>query len=131
MTVREKGVTDDELPTAIWSPDGDEAKFRTVVCGWRSTDVVAVAPAESVAVSRSVRYEGYSWSGAENDPLATPVQLWMVWVWHPPDGQCCRISVHESRDGGTVTSSGSVALPENEIVSPTFQVREDWGVAMT
>jgi hypothetical protein len=40
-----------------------------------------VSPPESVAVRSSSRYDGYSWSGAPNEPLATPVNVCTRCVW--------------------------------------------------
>ena len=61
-------------------------KVSTTVRGSSRRVLVAVRPPESVAVSRSSRYDGYSWSGAVNEPLATPVKLCIGCVWQL-DGQ--------------------------------------------
>ena len=73
MTVRVYGVV---VPTPLStsdSPVGEEANVRFVVCGCRWTLVVPVAQLRSVAVSLSSSSDGYSWSGAGKEPLATPV----------------------------------------------------------
>src|SRR5437899_5570666 len=89
------------------------------------TLVVAVAPAASVAVSWSSSQHGYSLSGALNVPLATPLNVWIRWVWQFVGvKQWCRIIVQLSRDAGSVPSSVSVALPEKSMGSPTFHVNE-------
>ena len=75
ITVRVNGVTDDDALTLSCSPDGLEAKDRTTVFGSRRTLVVVLRPPASVAVSSSSTYDGYSWSGAENEPVATPGHL--------------------------------------------------------
>ena len=80
-----------------------------------------VRPPESVAVSRSSRYDGYSWSGAVKMPPATPVNVWIGCVWQL-DGQWWRIRPQLSLDAGSGPSCASVALPANLITSPTFQV---------
>jgi hypothetical protein len=121
ITVRENGLAEEPELNASCSPVGLEVKLSTTVCGSSLTLVVEAAPLLSVAVSCSSRWDGYSWSGAWNDPPATPSQLWMTWVWHV-EGQCCMSSVHERADAVRVLPSGSVAWPLKEIGSPTFQV---------
>src|SRR5687767_10848616 len=101
MSCRSKGVVETRLFTASWSPVGCVAKDRNTVSGCSCSDVDALAPFASVAVSVSARCAGYSWSGAENDPLATPGKDWRGCVWHV-DGQCIRTRSHESRLAGTV-----------------------------
>ncbi len=64
---------DDEL-----EPGGLEANVSTTVCGSSLRISVSVRPPASVAVRRSSRYEGYSWSGAVNEPPATPENVWIV-----------------------------------------------------
>jgi hypothetical protein len=51
------------LPTVSCSPVGFDWKLRSTV--WGSSRTL------SVSVSRSSIQAGYSWSGAENEPLAT------------------------------------------------------------
>ena len=102
-------------------PAGLDWNVRSTVCGSSWTDVEAVRPFASVAVSWSSRYDGYSWSGAENEPLATPGIVWIRCVWQF-DGQWWRMSVQVSASAGSFPSWASVACPEKEIVSPTFQV---------
>ena len=46
------------------------------------------------------------------------------------DGQWCMISSQSERDAGRVPSSGSVAEPEKEMTSPTFQVVPAAGVSI-
>ena len=82
------------------------------VFGSSRSDSVSLSPPESVAVSRSSRWEGYSWSGAVKEPLATPGKLWSGWVWQL-DGQWLRIRLHESAEAGSGPSCASVALPAN------------------
>ena len=130
MTVRVNGATADVPFTAISSPDGFERNERSTVCGLRRTLVVADAPSESVAVSRSSRCDGYSWSGAVNEPLATFANDWSGCAWQF-DGQWFMTSSHESDDAGRAPSCGSVAEPENETRSPTRQVSEALGELMT
>src|SRR5690242_16460029 len=123
ITVRANGVVEAVGPTASSMPDGTEVKLRVTVFGSSLTDVEALRPLESVAVNVSRRYDGYSWSGAENDPLATPSNVWSGCVWQF-DGQCQMSTDQCSAEGGSVPSSASVAPPENAIGSPTFQVVE-------
>ena len=56
-------------------------KVRLTVWGCSVTLAVLVRPPESVTVSTSSRWEGYSWSGAVNEPLATPTKSCSGWVW--------------------------------------------------
>src|SRR5919204_3432975 len=114
------------MPT--FAPVGFEATVMFIVCGSRRTLVDAVAPVESVAVSWSSSQHGYSWSGALNVPLATPLNVWTMCVWQFVGvKQWCRIIVQLSREAGSVPSSGSVALPEKLIGSPTFHVKVERG----
>ncbi len=108
MTVRMKGVVDDAPLTASCKPAGVDEKVSPTVMGSSRTVFVAVRPPASVAVSVSSRCEGYSWSGALNDPPATPGHVWMVWLWQF-DGQCCITRVHDSPDAGRLPCSGSLA----------------------
>jgi hypothetical protein len=72
ITVRVNGVVPAALPTASWSPLGLDWNARLTVCGSSRTVFESVSPPESVAVRVSSRYDGYSWSGAPNEPEATP-----------------------------------------------------------
>ena len=47
------------------------------------------------------------------------------------EGQCWMITVHDIADGGRLPSWASVAAPENEIGSPTFQVSVGSGAWIT
>src|SRR5215210_1630041 len=70
-TVRLKGAVELLSPTTRSSPAGSDWKFSTTGFGSSRTLLVSCKPSKSVAVRRSSRYEGYSWSGAVNVPLAT------------------------------------------------------------
>ena len=72
--------------SASRKPDGLEASVRTTVLGSSRTDSESVSPPESVAVSRSSRWDGYSWSGVVNEPPATPLYDCSGCVWQL-DGQ--------------------------------------------
>src|SRR5919197_4733472 len=114
------------MPT--FAPVGFDASVMVMICGSIRTLVVAVAPAESVAVSWISIQHGYSWSGALNVPLATQLNVWTMCVWQFVGvKQWCRIIVQLRREAGSVPSSGSVALPEKLIGSPTFQVSVEAG----
>ena len=76
MTERVNGVVATSAPTASCRPGGDEAKVRSTVRGCTSSEAVAVLPSASVAVTRSSMYEGYSWSGAGNEPEAVLSNVW-------------------------------------------------------
>ena len=58
----------------------------------------------------SRRNDGYSCSGALNDPLATPSNVWTGWLWQfPGDVQCSSVTFQRSAEAGSVPFSGSVA----------------------
>ena len=130
MTVRVTGAVTAWGPTLSPRPVGLVAKVRSTVCGSSRTLVLALAPAESVAVSTNVSDEGYSWSGAGNDPLATPAKSCSGWVWQLL-GQWLSTTDHVSRLGASVPSCASLAWPENAIASPTFHRRALVGASMT
>src|SRR5689334_15384315 len=132
MTCRVNGVAWLVEPTVSGSPDGLLANVRFTVCGCRSSVVAVVSPRESVAVRRSCRYDGYSWSGAVIEPPATPVSVCTKCVWQLPGAeQCCSSTSHFSAVAGNAPSCGSVAWPVKVIGSPTFQVNPVAGVSMT
>ena len=72
ITVRSNGVVCAALPTTSSSAVGVVANVSATVCGWSRMLSVSVSPPASVTVSRSSRWDGYSWSGATNEPFATP-----------------------------------------------------------
>ena len=47
------------------------------------------------------------------------------------DGQCWMRTVHDSAEAGRLPSSASVAVPENEIGSPTFHLSVESGAWIT
>src|SRR5262245_59370643 len=113
-------------------PPGLVLNVSTTVFGSSRVLVVNVSPPESVAVSRTSSQHGYSWSGAVNDPLETPLVVWIRCVWQSLGvKQWCMISDQLSADAGSVPSCASVAWPEKLIVSPTFQVRLEACESMT
>src|SRR4051794_24228566 len=122
ITVVVKGVTAVLAPIDRDIPCGLLFTVIGTVRGSSRRVTVVVAPVESVAVSFRSRYAGYSWSGAKNDPEATPVNVCSWWAWHA-DGQCWRTASHDSALAGSGPSCGSVADPVKEIGSPTFQVK--------
>ncbi len=130
ITVRVNGVGATAPFQAISRPVGFDANVRSTVCGFRRTLVVVLAPSESVAVRRSSRCDGYSWSGALNDPLATFGNVWIGCAWQF-DGQWFMTSSHDRDAAGSVPSCASVAEPEKLMRSPTRQVSNGPGVLMT
>src|SRR5215208_3362991 len=57
------------------------------------------------------------------EPDATPLYVWMTCSWQLVGGsQWNSETFQDSADAGSVPCSASAADPENEIVSPTFQV---------
>src|SRR5215470_13183074 len=114
------------------SPPGLVLNVRTTVLGSSRTLVVEVSPPESVAINCSSSQHGYSWSGAVNDPLETPLTVWIRWVWQSVGvKQWCMISDQLSAEPDRGPSCASVAWPEKLIVSPTFQVRLEVGESIT
>ena len=91
MTVRVNGAAACRRPEDELKPGGARCEGQPTVCGWSLSVSVSVRPPASVAVRRSSRYDGYSWSGAVNEPLGTPDEVW-TWCWWQFDGQWCRIS---------------------------------------
>ena len=75
ITVFVNGVAAALLPAPIVNPEGTESSVSTVVFGSSRTLFVSLSPLESVAVSVSSRYDGYSWSGAVNEPWLMPVSV--------------------------------------------------------
>src|SRR5256885_3815279 len=127
ITVRSNGAVAWASLKTSCNPVGDECRDRVTVCGSSSTDVDALIPPLSVAVKVSTRCDGYSWSGAANDPLAIPGQVWTSCGWQV-DGQCRIVRSQLSAAAGSAPSCASVADPLNEIGSPTFQVSEAEGL---
>ena len=75
MTVRANGVgAVIELSPRI-RPVGFARRVSVVVLGSSTTLCVAFSPCESVAVNTSSSEDGYSWSGARNEPPATPLKV--------------------------------------------------------
>ena len=117
ITVRVNGVAVDvALPTVRLRPGG-VGREREVdgLAGRGGRSRCRSAPPASVAVSRSSRCDGYSWSGAVNEPLADAAN-----VCTGARGSCRRAVVHdrassESADAGSVPCCGSVAEPEKAI----------------
>src|SRR3712207_5777923 len=83
MTWCVTGVVPDSLPTDTPAPEGLDAKPRFTVWGSRRTVALFESPEESTAVSSSSRYDGFSWSGAGNEPLSTPSKPCAGWAWQP------------------------------------------------
>ena len=127
--LREPAITE-AVCGAVWAfgprltlpPWGWVFRVRPTVFGSRRSVAVSEPPLPSVAVRVSVIHDGYSWSGAGNDAEATPAKVCSGCTWHEPGSvvpQWSRSTCHDSRDAGRAPLSGSVAEPENEIVSPT------------
>src|SRR5262245_1561398 len=130
MSVVWLGLVFVALPTSTFTPVGADVMPRVVVAGSSRTESVAVAPALSVTVRRSSRCDGYSWSGAENEPDATPGNVWTVCSWQSDGLQWWRISVQVRADGGSAPSSSSEPEPLKDTWSPTDQWSEDEGVSI-
>src|SRR4051812_33514078 len=124
MTSNVKGAVAVSVPSVRLTPAGCDWTVIGTVFGFRSRVTVRVRPKLSVAVSCSSRCDGYSWSGATNEP-PLPVSDCTTCVWQD-DGlvrlQCWRLMCQLSGLGGSATPRKSVAEPENVIVSPTTQV---------
>src|SRR6266540_1961390 len=93
ITVRVNGAVPAVPPTTSSAPVGLELNVSTTVCGSSRTVVLTACPSESVAVSTRSKKDGYSWSGAVNEPEATPGNDWITCVWQFVGlEQCCRSS---------------------------------------
>ena len=130
MTRRVTGAAPVTVASDSWSPVGTLASVTSTVCGFSWTLVDVFAPDASVAVSTSDSDIGYSWSGAGNDPLATPTKSCMGCTWQAL-GQWLMSNDHDSRVAASVPSSASVAWPEKAMVSPTFQLPAPVGASIT
>src|SRR5215210_8689625 len=100
ITVRVNGLVACVPFSASANPVGLELSVRVTVFGSSRIDRSSVSPPESVAVSRSSRWEGYSWSGVLNEPPATPLKDCSEWAWQF-DGQWCRIRLQDSAEAGS------------------------------
>jgi hypothetical protein len=80
ITVFENGVVSPPDPASSVRPGGLEVNARETVRGRSATLAIPGMPSALTAESWSSRYEGYSWSGAENVPLETPGKLWTTCV---------------------------------------------------
>src|SRR6266498_3317887 len=117
----------------VWAPPSDQdAKTQFLPLTRCGDDALMelLDPTITVLVRCSSRYDGYWWSGATNEPLATPSQPWITWVWQL-DGQCSIVRDQERAESGRVPSWASPAAPAKLIVSPTCQVVPAAGVAIT
>src|SRR5215210_5509 len=103
ITVRVNVALVVALPTVSESPLGVVWKVSSTVFGSRRSVFVLVSPPESVAVNFSSRYDGYSWSGAVKELLATPWKVCTGCEWQL-DGQCCMTRSHFRDDAGRVPS---------------------------
>ena len=61
-------------------PEGLLTSVSATVLGFKVMLAVLSVPEESMAVRLICSEDGYSWSGAKNDPLAIPVNVWRVCV---------------------------------------------------
>ena len=104
ITVRVNGAAWLLAPTVSCSPAGLVWKVKSTVWGSRRMVSVSLRPPESVAVSVSSRYDGYSWSGPLNEPEATSSKVWTGCWWQPPVAQWCSTSDQDSPEAGTVPS---------------------------
>ena len=120
-------------PTDSCSPAGAVSNVRFTVRGSSRRVTVFVRPAPSVAVSSSSRCDGYSWSGATNEPDATPLHVCSGCVWQlpgSPSKQCRSSRLQRSAAAGSAAPCQSFAPPEKPSVSPTTQVAVADGVSI-
>src|SRR5207244_12711863 len=101
MTVRVNGAAAACEPTASCRPLRTLANASWTVVGSRRRVSDACSPFESVAVSVSSSHDGYSWSGAANEPEATWSTASITWVWQV-DGQCWSVTVQDRPVAGSV-----------------------------
>ena len=84
ITLRVNGAVAVSPPSVSLAPAGRLASVGAAVWGSSRRVAVADSPRASRAVSSISRYDGNSWSGAGNEPLATPPKLCSVCVWQDP-----------------------------------------------
>jgi len=114
-------------------PLGLDASDRSTVFGSSRIERVSVRPLLSRTVSRSSRCDGYSWSGAVNEPDATPGKLWIVCVWQlfgSSREQWRRFSVQVRPAAPIALPSASSAEPLKLTTLPTCQVVPAVGARM-
>ena len=87
-------------------------------------------PPESVAVTVNRRWDGYSWSGAVNEPVRVPLSSWMMCEWQSPPGQCIISNVQLNAAAPSVPSCASEPVALKLIVSPTRHVSPFAGAVM-
>src|SRR5436190_11342754 len=117
------GAVTVSVPSERSTPAGFDWSVIGTVSGSSRRVTVRLRPKLSVAVSCSSKYDGYSCSGATNEPPA-PVSVWITCVWHVlfVRLQCCRLICQLSALAGRACPRKSVPEPEKLSVSPTFQV---------
>ena len=129
ITVRPNGVA---LPTPFTCsrrPAGSDRIHNRTVCGSKTIVFDADRPHESVAVNVSCNDDGYSWSGATNEPVLPVPTVPMSCSWQF-DGQWSITRLHSRADPPSAPSSVSVARPARSIVSPTYQRCDAEGVSI-
>ena len=78
ITVRVIGAFSVVLPTASFQPTRIGLKGQDDGLRIETQDLCVGEAAGIVAVNLNSRYDGYSWSGAVKDPLATPTKFCSV-----------------------------------------------------
>src|SRR5918994_5101944 len=132
MTVRVNGPACSWLPTDSCRPTGSVSNVEVTVFGSSRRETVLLGP-PSVAVSSRARYDGYSWSGASNDPEATPGKVSISCSWQlfgTSAEQWLRMTVQLSPLAGTDPPPARVAEPVKLISSSTAQVVPAAGVVI-
>ena len=132
MTSRVNGAVTVSPPSESRAPAGWLASVSWTVLGSSRRFAVPLSPLTSRAVSSISRYEGNSWSGAGNDPPATPPNDCSGWVWQEPltRSQCWRLMSQVRPLGAIGLPAWSVAEPLKAIVSSTFHVVPGAGEVM-
>ena len=102
--------------------------MRLTVRGLIVTCSVSVRPPWSVTVSLIVSVEGYSWSGAENEPFVVSAIAWATCSWQLL-GQWS-ITICQSKAVAGSVCCASVAVPEKPTSSSTAQVVEPVGATI-
>ncbi len=132
ITSRVNGAVAVSLPKVSSAPGGWLASVSIAVRGSSRRVALPIRPFVSRAVSAISRYDGKSWSGASNAPLAAPVNDWIVWLWHEPlmRSQCCSLMSHVRPLGAIGSPSKSVAEPLNAIRSSTLHLMPGAGAVI-
>ena len=128
--MREKGVVAWLPPTTSFSPVGSAWKLNSTVCGSSRTLSVSVKPARVSSGQAELQVRRVLVVRRDERAAGHTGEVLHGCSWQFRHGQWCRTSDQDSVEAGSVPSCWSLAEPEKEILSPTFQVVVEGGVSM-